>query len=360
MMEVTFHDREREIKEIMDVLRVKPRLITFIYGPINSGKTELISHLIEQLPEGYTVFYINLRTKFLASYDDFIESLFEMEMETDETKRRRRETLAELVSSVTKITGIPITREFIDYVFKDKKPKNAFSYIIKLFEEVKNSGKQPVLVLDELQKIGDVNVNGPLIYELFNFFIDLTKELHLAHVFVATSDSLFIEDVYNEAMLYGRSRHILVDDFDYATTIDLLDKYGFGYEEKELAWRYCGGKPVYLVELIDTKINNESVEEKAQEMFEARKSQIRMVINELRLIGGELEYKGKKEEIAEERVIDAIMPFSDAECKIYEMLSIEEIYLVKKNILFVDVVHSVVKPQSNLDLLAVQEVIKNV
>ena len=28
---------------------------------------------IEQLPDDYVVFYINLRTKFLASYDDFID-----------------------------------------------------------------------------------------------------------------------------------------------------------------------------------------------------------------------------------------------------------------------------------------------
>ncbi len=40
-----------------------------------------------------------LRTKFLASYDDFIESLFEVEMETNAAKRKRKETLAELVSS---------------------------------------------------------------------------------------------------------------------------------------------------------------------------------------------------------------------------------------------------------------------
>ncbi|HIE31835.1 MAG TPA: ATP-binding protein, partial [Methanosarcinales archaeon] len=227
MRTIEFHNRENEMKEIRAILDSRPTLITFIYGPINSGKTELIGHMTSEMPDEYVVFYINLRTKFLASYDEFIESLFEMEMESEETKKKRKETLAELVSSVTKVAGIPITREFLDYVFKDKKPKNAFSYIIKLFEEVKASGKQPVLILDELQKIGDVNVNGPLIYELFNFFIDLTKEKHLAHVFVATSDSLFIEQIYNEAMLQGRCRYLLVDDFDEATTAAFLGGYGF-------------------------------------------------------------------------------------------------------------------------------------
>ncbi|NMG82955.1 MAG: ATPase, partial [Methanosarcinales archaeon] len=71
-----FHNREMETKEIRLILDSRPTLITFIYGPINSGKTGLINHVIEELPEDYVVFYINLRTKFLASYDDFIESLF--------------------------------------------------------------------------------------------------------------------------------------------------------------------------------------------------------------------------------------------------------------------------------------------
>jgi F0F1-type ATP synthase delta subunit len=67
-----------------------------------------------------------------------MEALFELE------ETRRKETLKELVSSITKVAGIPITEKFLDYVFKDKKPKNAFSYMIKLFEEVRNAGKQPV------------------------------------------------------------------------------------------------------------------------------------------------------------------------------------------------------------------------
>ena len=55
MMEVTFYDREQEIQEVRAILRMKPRLVTFIYGPINSGKTEMISHLIEELPDNYVV-----------------------------------------------------------------------------------------------------------------------------------------------------------------------------------------------------------------------------------------------------------------------------------------------------------------
>ena len=353
MREIEFHNREKEMKEIRDILETRPTLITFIYGPINSGKTELIGHVIEELPDEYVVFYINLRTKFLASYDAFIESLFEMEIE--ETKRK--ETLKELVSSVTKAAGIPITREFLDYVFKDKKPKNAFSYIIKLFEEVKDAGKQPVLILDELQKMGDVKVDGPLIYELFNFFIDLTKEKHLAHVFVATSDSLFIERVYSEAMLQGRCRYLLVDDFDEGETIDFLENYGFSEKEKELAWYYCGGKPVCLVELVNTEENRKK---KAEEMLGIRIGQIEGLIEDAREFGYKVSYGEERIVLNEEHILRSLEKFRENDhLKASELSKPVKLGLIKANILFLDPVKQIIKPQSRLDLLAIREVMKN-
>ncbi|MEA3324226.1 MAG: ATP-binding protein [Euryarchaeota archaeon] len=355
MMEVTFYNREPEMKEIMDILGMKPRLITFIYGPINSGKTELITYLIDQLPEDYVVFYINLRTKFLASYDDFIESLFEMEIETEGAVRKRKETLAELVSSATKITGIPISKEFMDYVFKDDKPKNAFSYMIKLFEEVRALGKQPVLILDELQKIGDVKVNGPLIYELFNFFIDLTKELHLCHVFAVTSDSVFIERVYSEAMLKGRCDYLLVDDFDYERTIDFLDGYGLGEQEKEITWHNVGGKPVSLVKLINAKASGKKIEDVIENMLMLRTGEIKQRIGVLTIVSKKVLFEGEEIELKYDSIMEILDKFLDEGSYAYEMITPEVAYLVRENILFVDPVRCIIKPQSQLDLLAIRE-----
>ena len=358
MKSIEFHNREKEIKEIRAILDRQPTLITFIYGPINSGKTELINHVIEELPEEYVVFYINLRTKFLAGYDDFIESLFEMEMETEAALRKRKETLAELVSSVTKVAGIPINKEFLDYVFKDKKPKNAFSYIIKLFEEVKNSGKHPVLILDELQKIGDVKVNGPLIYELFNFFIDLTKEKHLAHVFAMTSDSLFIEQIYSKAMLSGRCEYLMVDDFDHERTIDFLNSYGFNDHEKEITWQRVGGKLVSLVKLINAKISEKNIEDVAGSMFMLRTGEIETRLKLVKELGDEMMIGDKRVDVDYGKLVSSLKMFAiNEEVSTNEMDEISKRYLVKENILFVDPLTRMIKPQSRLDLLAIREVI---
>ncbi len=346
MKGIEFHNRENELKAIQAILDAEPSLITFIYGPINSGKTTLISHLIEELPEEYVVFYINLRTKFLSSYDEFIESLFEMEMETEGALKKRKETLAELVSSVTKVAGIPINKEFLDYVFKDNKPKNAFSYIIQLFEEVRASGKHPVLILDELQKIGDVKVNGFLIYELFNFFIDLTKEKHLAHIFVATSDSLFLEQIYSEAMLEGRCRYLLVDDFDYEATAAFLEKHGFTDDETVVAWGYCGGKPGYLIELANMKLGGEDITKKVDKMLEE------VISRFIFMLARNKETKSD--------IIDMLTIFATVEAVKYsDSMDIDLLsFLVKQNILFLDPVNRTIKPQSRLNLLAIREMIR--
>ena len=275
-------------------------------------------------------------------------------MELEET--RRKETLKELVSSVTKAAGIPITRELLDSVFKDKKPKNAFAYIIKLFEVVKSTGKQPVLILDELQKIGDVNVDGLLIYELFNFFIDLTKEKHLAHVFVVSSDSLFIERVYSEAMLHGRCRYLLVDDFDYGTTMAFLDKQGFSNDEKERAWAYCGGKPVCLVELIHA----EEREEKVKELLGIRTGQIEGLIEDAREFGYKVYYGEEEIMLNEEHIRTGLEVFKNRDSiKANELTKSVKLGLIKANIIFFDPVKHIIRPQSRLDLLAIRAVIKN-
>ena len=224
MRSIAFHNREKEMKEIRGILDAKPTLITFIYGPINSGKTELINRIVQELPEQYMLFYISLRGRFIKSYDEFLDVLFEIDEE----------------------------RKFEKMFERKERSKDVFRYIESFMVEISKK-YMPVLILDELQVIGDVKIDDLLIYKLFNFFIRLTKELHLCHVFAVSSDSLFIERVYSEAMLQGRGRYMRVDDFDKEGTVDFLEKYGFSNDEKELAWEYCGGKQVCLIELINAK-----------------------------------------------------------------------------------------------------------
>ena len=175
-----------------------------------------------------------------------------------------------------------------------------------------------VLIVDEQQKIGDVKINKYLIYELFNLFIRLTKELHLCHVFAVSSDSLFIERVYSEAMLEGRCRYLLVDDFNCEDATVFLGGHGFTDNEKAMAWEYCGGKPVCLIELINTEDNREN---RAKEMLKIRKGQVEEIVYSL-------EAKDKK---MFDGVMGVLSEFSGAETIKYKYLSAEIKFLVRKN-----------------------------
>ena len=338
MLEIEFHDREKEIREIMRILNSRPDLITFVYGPINSGKTELFQHLIKMLPKDFVVFYINLRERMIKDFNDFIEALFEIE------SSKKKVVIKEIITEITEFTGIPISKSLLNEFFKEDRPKNAFRYVVKVVKEIKAKGKTPVLILDELQKIGDVKIDGYLIYELFNLFIRLTKELHSCHVFAITSDSLFIEKVYSEAMLHGRCRYLLIDDFNYNTTKEFLEKHGFSQEEIDLTWNYFGGKPVYLVEAIK---NKDRLKDFCEEQLRLRKRQIKDSLYSLNV-----DFR--------KSVLKLLSNFKDRDFLAYDYLTEELRWCIKNNILFLDPLNDIVKPQSQLDLLAIRKILKEI
>ncbi|RJS71024.1 ATP-binding protein [Methanophagales archaeon] len=341
MKRIKFHDREEEIEEIMNILNAEPTLITFIYGPINSGKNELINHLTKELPNEYIVFYVNFRGKFISDYSDFIRVLFRVEQEKD--YREILKAISEISAEAQRFNGTPVAKGVVDAVFK-KSYDDVFEFMENYFIKLKIAkNKIPVLIIDELQVIKDIKINELLIYKLFNFFIRLTKETHLAHVFAVSSDSLFIERVYSEAMLQGRCRYLLVDDFSMEMTMNFLDEQGFSEEDKELAWKHVGGKLVYLIKLI----NAENRKRKAEELFKIRKGQVEEVVYSL-------EEKDKK---MFDAVLKILLEFEEKESTKYKYLREEITFLVGKNIIFADPANKELRTQSKLDLLALQAVI---
>jgi len=106
MRNIEFHNREKETKEIRAILHAEPSLITFVYGPRNSGKTTMISHLIEELSDKYAVFYVNLRGKFISDYRDFIRVLFKIEREKN--YKENLKTVSEISTEALKFGEIPV------------------------------------------------------------------------------------------------------------------------------------------------------------------------------------------------------------------------------------------------------------
>ena len=114
----------------------------------------------------------------------------------------------------------------------------------------------PVIVFDELQKLKDIYLNGesqrPLIKELFNFFVRLTKVLHLSHVIVMTSDTFFIEQIYTDSTLENTSRFYLVDFFDDETTKQILISEGIPENVAADLSEMLGGVPWIIEEVLES------------------------------------------------------------------------------------------------------------
>jgi len=343
MLEIEFYNREKEINEIMRILDTRPDLITFVYGPINSGKSSLMCKIAEELGKGYVVFYVDLRERFVKNYDDFVRVLFKVHR----SKVKDYKAFLAKVLEGFNFEGLPIPKSLLIELLKSSDVEDVFEYVITVFETVKEKWKIPVLILDELQVIGDLKINDLLIYRLFNLFVSITKKRHLAHVFAITSDSLFIDKVFNEAMLHGRCRYLLVDDFDYNATKEFLEKYGFNQEEIELAWNYLGGKPVYLVEAIK---NKDRLKEFCEESLEDRVSSILYRVKALK----------REDEELFQQVLTLLEQFKTAETTECDEISEDVTWSIKNNILFLDPRKRLLKPQSQLDLLAIRKVLNEI
>jgi AAA+ ATPase superfamily predicted ATPase len=348
-----FFDREKEIHKILSIIEGEPNLIYFIYGSINSGKTALINEIINNRlnRDKYVVFYINLRGIFISKYDDFIEVLFEV---YDDDKKPI-EIIKSLIKDVPSLCGIPTPKNTLEEILKKKTTKNVFKYITKVLMDIKKEEKQPILIIDELQKIGDLKINGFLIYELFNYFVDLTKELHLCHVFCLSSDSLFIEKVYNEAMLENRASYILVDDFDKEHALKFMDFLAeeilnrrLSDDEKELIYGYVGGKPI-LIETVINSLRYESLDEILDFMLKDATQKLKYFLKDLDYIKPKVKVGDEVIEVKKDDIIEALKLFKEN----YEISDDEipepvYIYLVKRNILFLNPIEGILKPQSFL------------
>jgi len=134
----------------MNTLNARPDLITFIYGPINSGKTELLYHLVKRLPNDYRIVYINLRGVYVSKADDFLKILFKVR----ERKKRVKKVIEVGIESISEIAvpAIPIPRRLFTMFFEDGEIENVFRYLELFFINL-SKRYRPVLIIDELQKI---------------------------------------------------------------------------------------------------------------------------------------------------------------------------------------------------------------
>ncbi len=266
-----FINREDEESFILNKLNQnRSENILFIYGPKSSGKTTFIEYIVEEKlqkqKKKFYVNYVNFRGYAIHNYDSFLNIYFYPIREENKNKlSKMMHKFAVVLGSLKGEVRIP--EKGIDFavsidLYEALKNKEAdpFKLMIEVLSKIKSKGKQPVLIIDEVQELTDIYMNGDiknryLLTEFFKFLIRLTKETHLAHIIVMTSSSIFIDEIYNNSKLAQTSEFYLFDHFDYETTKEWLKTENFANEEIDLIWEYFGGCPFDIITLISNRNN---------------------------------------------------------------------------------------------------------
>jgi AAA+ ATPase superfamily predicted ATPase len=245
--DVAFINRENELKYMYEYINIRPESILFLHGPKSSGKTTLLYNFFEQIEkeQRLEVKFLNLREKLINNYKDFIRIFFGIDYSKTkgDIRENREYNLFKIFKlSVEELKGM------------ESGELDPFEIMKKELVKLNQKTIKPVIIIDELQAIEEVYMNGgkerSLIIELFNFFVAMTKESHLAHIIIASSDGYFLNTVFNDSKLKKCSGFYKVD---YLTKEDVMEwllnlekyskikDYTLSQEDAEKIWDVVGG-----------------------------------------------------------------------------------------------------------------------
>ena len=210
---------------------------------------------------------------FLTTYDDFIDAFFKSSNSGDGLKTGTRRQYS--LFSLFKLDA------FTEKMLK-KRREDPFLVMKQEFQRLIKKGIQPVVIIDEFHKLDGLYMPDKqkrLMVELMNFFVALTKESHLCHVIIASSDAFFVEQVYVDSKLCKTSKFMKLDYLEkndvFAWLRDIkkynkVQKYTLDEKQIEIIWDTVGGSAweihsiledlfQYSLDAIVSKIKREKV-----------------------------------------------------------------------------------------------------
>jgi AAA+ ATPase superfamily predicted ATPase len=301
--DVAFINRENELAFLKGYLDERPESILFIHGPKSSGKTTLLYKFLEDIrkEQRLDVKFMDLRETFTDVYEDFLKTLFRVE-----TKGEKKEKLESNINIGFFKINASVEKEIL------KKRADPFKVMKAEFLALTGKGIKPVLIIDELQALEKVYLNNDkerqLITALFNFFVAMTKQSHLAHIIIASSDGYFLNTVFNDSKLKKSSAFYKVDYLAKEDVIEWLlnlEKYSkikdytLTSEQAEKIWDTVGGSmweiQYLLSKLFDYPIDKvlTNFKEEMRSLiahyteFDKNKKQVLQVVNEKEIVRSE-------------------------------------------------------------------------
>jgi AAA+ ATPase superfamily predicted ATPase len=261
-LDVAFINRERELHFLKNFVDSRPFEILFFHGPKSSGKTTLLYTFFEQIEkeQKLDVKFLNLRKKLTGNYRDFIRIFFGIDYSRskEDVKEKREYNLFNFFKlSVEVLKGM------------ESGELDPFEIMEREFIKLNKKGIKPIVIIDELQAVDHIYMhNGKdrqLIIELFNFFVAMTKESHLVHIIIASSDGYFLNTVYTDSRLKKTSEFYKVDYLSKEDVMEWLlnlEKYSkikdykLTRKDAEKIWDTVGGSMWEIQHLLNQRFEN--------------------------------------------------------------------------------------------------------
>jgi hypothetical protein len=337
---VAFIDRQKELIDLNIFIDKQPSEILFIHGPKSSGKTTLLYKFLEQIQkeQQLNVKFLDLRKTFTNVYEDFLKTFFRVE-----TKEEKKETLSSNIN-----VGFFKIDSSVEKKIQEKRA-DPFKVMEAELLELTQKGIKPVLIIDELQALDKIYLDNDkerqLITALFNFFVAMTKESHLAHILIASSDGYFLNTVYNDSKLKKCSEFFKVDYLKKEDVMEWLlnlEKYSkikdytLSETDAEKIWDTVGGS-MWEIQAILTGLFEKNIDD----LLNLYKKKIKGMIKY---------YIGM--DMRKEKILEVFLKKETADIKDFAPLGIITVELegllqdmVRNNILYFDPTEAVYYPQ---------------
>ena len=229
----SFINRENEKEYLMKYLHASPESMLFVYWPKSSWKSTLMKKVVENLDtKVYSVNFMDLRWVLIVNFQSFLETFFP-------------KNLVWKVKDI--VDGVTLNMWFFWLWLEDEKifKQNPFKVMEDKLRAAVKRWKKPVIILDEIQLLKWIFINWEryLMSELFNFFIRITKVEHLAHIVCLTSESTFIDEIYNDAKLKNTSDFYMLEHLEKDDVYKWLKDEWLVKKDIENIWKNLWGSP---------------------------------------------------------------------------------------------------------------------
>jgi len=191
-----------------------------------------------------------------------------------------------------------------------------------------------------------------LLNEFLNFCVALTKETHLSHVVILTSNTTFLNQIYNNSKLKKTSEFKLIDHLEYETIKEWLKTKEFNEEDIDLVYEYLGGCAVDIKKLLEKYKYFNSIKEYLGKEVKYARSEIAEIMKR--------KMNDKQREIFKDiiRVIVGNGFYESKEDEKREYLEVIDL-MSEKEIFFYDPLGQIVRANSKIYIKAYEKILSN-